>query len=58
MSIYRYALIIGKDNPLKNVKRVMLATQDAHGLYEKCGFKLTDHADKIVDVVINPETRK
>jgi GNAT superfamily N-acetyltransferase len=36
---------------LKNVKRIMLATMDAHSFYEKYGFKLTEHADKLMDIV-------
>ena len=35
---------------LKIPQRWGLATEDAHGLYEKFGFKLTEHADKIMDL--------
>jgi GNAT superfamily N-acetyltransferase len=38
---------------LLNVKRIMLATKDAHGLYERCGFSLTKHADKLMELVNN-----
>ena len=33
---------------LQNVKVIMLATEDAHGLYEKYGFRLTENAHKIM----------
>ena len=36
---------------LKKVKRIKLATKDAHGLYEKYGFKFIEYADKILDFV-------
>jgi GNAT superfamily N-acetyltransferase len=38
---------------LKDVHRIMLATKDAHSFYEKYGFKLTEHADKLMDKVKN-----
>jgi len=33
---------------LRGLQRIMLATKDAHGLYEKYGFKLTESADKLM----------
>ena len=33
---------------LQKVKVIMLATEDAHGLYEKYGFRLTENAHKIM----------
>lgn len=36
---------------LQGLQRFMLATKDAHGLYEKYGFKLTQSADKLMEIV-------
>lgn len=40
---------------LQRLQRFMLATNDAHGLYEKYGFKLTVSADKIMEIVGTPK---
>ena len=38
------------DSPeLKGVRRLMLMTKDAHGLYEQFGFRLTESADKLME---------
>lgn len=38
---------------LQNINRWMLLTKDAHGLYEKYGFKITSKADWIMDKVLS-----
>ena len=40
---------------LQGLQRIMLATKDAHGLYEKYGFKLTESADKLMEIVNKPQ---
>lgn len=40
---------------LQRLQRIMLATKDAHGLYEKYGFKITSSADKIMEIVNKPQ---
>jgi N-acetylglutamate synthase-like GNAT family acetyltransferase len=40
---------------LQELQRIMLATKDAHGLYEKYGFKLTVSADKLMEIVNKPQ---
>jgi len=40
---------------LQGLQRIMLATNDAHGLYEKYGFKLTVSADKLMEIVNKPQ---
>ncbi|TKC09132.1 GNAT family N-acetyltransferase [Pedobacter frigoris] len=37
---------------LQGLRRYMLATQDAHGLYAQFGFKSIDHPDRLMAVVI------
>lgn len=37
---------------LQGLHRIMLATKDAHSLYEKFGFRLTQSADKLMEKVI------
>ncbi|WP_316794377.1 GNAT family N-acetyltransferase [Pedobacter frigoris] len=37
---------------LQGLRRYMLATQDAHGLYAQFGFKPIDHPDRLMAVVI------
>lgn len=39
---------------LQGLQRMMLATRDAHGLYEKYGFKNTAIADKLMELVNKP----
>jgi N-acetylglutamate synthase-like GNAT family acetyltransferase len=39
---------------LQGLQRIMLATKDAHGLYEKYGFKITASTDKIMEIVNKP----
>ena len=39
---------------LRGLQRIMLATKDAHGLYEKYGFKLTESNDKLMEIVNKP----
>ena len=36
---------------LQGLKRIMLATNDAHGLYEKFGFKPTEIPEKLMEIV-------
>lgn len=36
---------------LQGLHRIMLATKDAHSLYEKFGFKRTESADKLMELV-------
>lgn len=36
---------------LQNLKRIMLATDDAHGLYEQYGFRKTQIPEKIMEKV-------
>lgn len=40
---------------LKGLQRIMLATKDAHGLYEKYGFKVTVIPDKLMEIVNKPQ---
>lgn len=40
---------------LKGLQRIMLATKDAHGLYEKYGFKVTVIPDKLMEIVNVPQ---
>jgi len=35
---------------LQNLRRWMLLTRDAHGLYEQFGFKLTDSPDRVMEM--------
>lgn len=37
---------------LQGLRRYMLATQDAHGLYAQFGFKPIEHPDRLMAVVI------
>lgn len=37
---------------LQGLRRYMLATQDAHGLYAQFGFKSIEHPDRLMAVVI------
>lgn len=37
---------------LQGLRRYMLATMDAHGLYAQFGFKQIDHPDRLMAVVI------
>ncbi len=37
---------------LQGLHRIMLATKDAHSLYEKFGFQPTRSADKLMEIVI------
>lgn len=45
---------ITKYPDLQGLQRIMLATSDAHRLYEKYGFKVTVSADKIMEIVNKP----
>ena len=39
------------DHPeLQGLRRFMLATLDAHGLYEQFGFRLIQHADRFMEI--------
>ncbi len=38
-----------EDDRLKNIDRWMLATKDAHSLYEKFGFELVKSPEKLMD---------
>jgi len=42
---------IFEDVKFKNVKKWMLATKDAHSLYEKFGFKRTDTPERLMVMV-------
>ena len=37
---------------LQGLRRYMLATQDAHGLYAQFGFKAIEHPDRLMAIVI------
>ncbi len=37
---------------LQGIHRIMLATKDAHSLYQKFGFQLTRSADKLMEIVL------
>ena len=37
---------------LQGLRRYMLATQDAHGLYSQFGFKAIEHPDRLMAIVI------
>jgi GNAT superfamily N-acetyltransferase len=37
---------------LQDLRRYMLATQDAHGLYTQFGFKSIEHPDRLMAIVI------
>lgn len=39
------------DEELKNVKKWMLATADAHGLYRKFGFETVSHPERLMEHV-------
>jgi hypothetical protein len=40
---------------LQGLRRYMLATQDAHGLYAQFGFKPIEHPDRLMGIAIkNP----
>lgn len=36
---------------LQNLRRWMLATRDAHGLYEQFGFNVTEKPDRLMEIV-------
>jgi GNAT superfamily N-acetyltransferase len=38
---------------LQGLRRYMLATQDAHGLYAQFGFKSIEHPERLMAVVVN-----
>jgi N-acetylglutamate synthase-like GNAT family acetyltransferase len=46
---------IVKNPTLQGLQRIMLATKDAHGLYEKYGFRITESADKIMEIINKPK---
>jgi len=37
---------------LQNLRRWMLATRDAHGLYEKFGWRPLSHPERIMEIVV------
>lgn len=39
---------------LQGLQRIMLATSDAHALYEKYGFRMTESAGKLMEVINKP----
>lgn len=39
----------------QGLQRIMLATSDAHSLYMKYGFKMTESADKLMEVINKPK---
>lgn len=39
---------------IKNLQRIMLATSDAHGLYEKFGFKVIANPGNFMEIVNKP----
>jgi ribosomal protein S18 acetylase RimI-like enzyme len=39
---------------LQGIQRIMLATRDAHGLYEKYGFKVSSNPGKFMEIINNP----
>jgi N-acetylglutamate synthase-like GNAT family acetyltransferase len=40
---------------LQGLNRIMLATKDAHSLYEKQGFKVTAMPDNLMEIVNKPQ---
>ena len=46
---------IMQHSELQGFKRIMLATNDAHELYEKYGFRQTVIPDKIMEIVNKPQ---
>jgi len=40
---------------LQGLQRIMLATKDAHGLYEEYEFKITASADKLMEIINKPQ---
>ena len=46
---------IMQHSELQGLKRIMLATNDAHELYEKYGFKRTVTPEKIMEIVNKPK---
>jgi N-acetylglutamate synthase-like GNAT family acetyltransferase len=40
---------------LQGLQRIMLATSDAHSLYGKYGFRLTESAGKLMEIVNKPQ---
>ena len=46
---------IMQHSELQGLKRIMLATNDAHELYEKYGFKRTVSPEKIMEIVNKPQ---
>ena len=46
---------IMQHSDLQCLKRIMLATNDAHELYEKYGFKRTVSPEKIMEIVNKPQ---
>lgn len=45
---------IMKHPDLQGLQRIMLATKDAHEMYRKFGFKMTESADKLMEIVNKP----
>lgn len=46
---------IMKHPDLQGLQRIMLATTDAHEMYRKFGFKMTESADKLMEIVNKPQ---
>ena len=46
---------IMKHPDLQGLQRIMLATKDAHEMYRKFGFKMTESADKLMEIVNKPQ---
>lgn len=42
---------------LQGLRRFMLATKDAHGLYKQFGFKVSNNPDRLMEIV-NPDIYK
>jgi N-acetylglutamate synthase-like GNAT family acetyltransferase len=46
---------IMKHDDLQGLRRFMLATRDAHTLYEKYGFTVTKHPERLMEIIVtNP----
>jgi GNAT superfamily N-acetyltransferase len=43
-----------KHEDLQGLQRIMLATKDAHSLYQKYGFRIIERADHFMEIVNKP----
>jgi GNAT superfamily N-acetyltransferase len=50
LGVWLMEVIMGHPS-LQNLRRWMLVTRDAHGLYEKFGWRPLDHPERIMEIV-------